>query len=116
MGSAKMAKKILPGWSTQQQGGFRRGGTIRSIYSKPKPINQGITVSQAAGLGYYIKSWCINLNCRSRKIELAQNKLCDHPNISNYSLIELARNAKCSVCSEVDTIELKYTKNKKIPQ
>lgn len=108
-----MAKKIFPGWSTHHQEGYRRAGPVKSVYTKPKPINQSITISQAAGLGYDIKSWCINLNCRTRKTVAAQNKLCDHPNISNYTLTDLSKNAKCSICDKRDTVELKHTKGKK---
>ena len=55
-----MPIKVSHGRSTRQQGGYRPGGPIRQIYRKKPPIDQSVTIMQAAGLHYTVKTLCQN--------------------------------------------------------
>ena len=115
-----MPRKVSHGWSFRQQGGFRSAGPVKTILSsgikklgkkkKASPINQGLSLNQAAQIGAIVSSICSA--CGRRTEKNANDLLKNFPNKGPFGLIQLAKKSRCSGCRS-KRIELKYKLNKK---
>ena len=115
-----MPRKASHGWSFRQQGGFRSAGPVKNILSsgaknlgkkkKASPINQALSLSQAAQIGAMVSSICSD--CGRRTEQNANQLLKKFSNKELYGLAQLAKKSKCSGCQS-KRIELKYKLNKK---
>ena len=83
-----MARKASHGWSTSQQGGFRRGGPAHHVFGrkhgKNDKINQNLLLHQASSIGAEISSHC--QKCGLKKQDQLQNFL-EHIPTSNLKIL-----------------------------
>lgn len=89
-----MPRKVSHGWSTRQQGGYRLGGPVRQIDRKKPPVDQSLTIMQAAGLHYTVMTLCQNPRCLNKTATKAIN-LAAIPKLTNLTLQEIGHQITC---------------------
>ena len=105
-----MTRKPSHGWSTAQQGGYRNGSTVRTVYKKPPPVDQALTVLQAAGYGYDVNSLCQNPKCLKKTKHSAANLAADYAKLSNLTLEQIGAQTPCKYCNSENSLLLFYSK------
>ena len=86
-----MARKASHGWSTSQQGGFRRAGPAHHVFGrkhgKTDEINQNLLLHQASSIGAEISSHC--QKCGLKKTRSTTELLRAYPHIKFKNLSQL---------------------------
>lgn len=106
----QMPRKVSHGWSTAQQGGYRPGGPVRQIYRKKPPVDQSLTIMQAAGLHYTVKTLCQNPRCLN-KTETKAINLASNTKLTNLTLEQISKNFPCKKCGSSESLLLCYTRD-----
>ena len=87
-----MARKASHGWSTRQQGGFKRAGPAHHVFGhknivKTDKINQNLLLHQASSIGAEISSHC--QKCGLKKTRSTTELVRAYPHIKFKNLSQL---------------------------
>lgn len=101
-------RKPSHGWSTQNQGGFKRSTRVKQIYKAPERPSDGLTIQQAASKGYSIRIRCLNPDCLHEKVEHALNMVTAFPSVADKTLADLAPKSRCVSCGQRGAAQISF--------
>lgn len=105
-----MVRKPSHGWSTQNQGGFRRSTRVKQVYKAPERPSDALTIRQASSKGYSVQIRCLNPDCLHEKVEYALNMMTDFPSVADDTLADIMPKSRCVRCGKIGTAQMKFEK------
>ena len=104
-------RKPSHGWSTQNQGGYRKTTKVKQVYRAPERPADDLTIQQAASKGYSIHIRCLDAECMHEKTEFAANIVTEFPTVAEMTLADIVPRSRCVGCGKKGTAQMKFEKS-----